>query len=126
MSSRKPDKSKAQSEDERLMREKIPMHIRKAAKAIARDPVLLNLGRVVVQEIVLDFRNRGISVLGRGNGVTCCGKDGRRDGLIRLGTDEAIRHAMLAIAKGQNVWDHFMTTRERREHRKLMRGGSKR
>lgn len=67
-------------------------------RAIAADPALLNIGRKAVEDTLIDFRDRRISLLNRGNGLVARERDGGDSDVIRLGTEDALRIALRAIA----------------------------
>jgi hypothetical protein len=69
-------------------------------RALSEDTELLAVGRKAVEDVLVDFRDSRISLLGRGNGLVIRERDGRESAAIRLGTEDALRIALQAIAEG--------------------------
>ena len=66
---------------------------------IADDAKLLyEVGRAAVEDVLIDFRDNGISLLGRNNGAVVRNKDGTDSHIIRLGLDDVLRLGLKAIA----------------------------
>lgn len=66
---------------------------------LAGNDELLEVGRKAVEDLLVEFRDNGIGVLGRNNGLIIRHRDGTESGTIRFGPETAIRTALLAIAK---------------------------
>ena len=64
---------------------------------IADDPVLLEVGRKAIEDVLVDLRDSRIFRL-RGNGLVIYEKDGRDSSIIRLGPEDALRIGLRAIA----------------------------
>jgi hypothetical protein len=69
-----------------------------ALEEAANDPSLLEVGRSAVESVLIEFRDRRISVLGRGNGLVIRERDGADSHLIRLSTEDALAIALKAMA----------------------------
>lgn len=66
-------------------------------RKLADDQMLLEMGRRAIEDTLIEFRDSRISVLRR-NGLVCREKDGTESSIIRLGPEQAVRIALLAIA----------------------------
>lgn len=68
-------------------------------RRIAGDKELLyNVGRLAVEDVLIDFRDSGIYLLGRNNGLVVKHKDGTPSDGIRLTIEDALRLGMQAMA----------------------------
>ncbi len=72
------------------------------ALEIAGSAHLLEIGRKAVEDVLVDFRDNRISVI-RGNGLVIREPDGTPSSVIRLGLEDALRIALIAIAKSQEI-----------------------
>ena len=66
---------------------------------IADNPALLEIGRKAVEDVLIDSRDSRISQFLRGNGLVIREKDGTPSDIIRIGTEDALRIGIQAIAK---------------------------
>lgn len=77
-----------------------------ALAQVASDDALLEIGRKAIEDVLIDWRDSRMSVLGRGNGLVVCEKDGKQSNVIRMGPEDALRVGLRAIAthlmKGQS------------------------
>lgn len=68
-------------------------------RELAKDEELIyNVGRRAVEDVLVDMRDSGMSLLGRNNGLVIKYKDGSSSDIIRMTTDSAISIALEAIA----------------------------
>lgn len=67
-------------------------------RAIADDRDLLRVAHRKIEDALIDFRDRGISILGRGNGLVVRVPDGEESSIIRMSVQDAVRMALKAIA----------------------------
>jgi len=77
--------------------------LRAAAKQIAADKSLLNVGRCAVQNVLIQWRDSGICALNRGNGLVIKERCGHHSDLIRFGFEVGFRIALKAIAEGKTA-----------------------
>jgi hypothetical protein len=68
-------------------------------KDIYNNPQLLEVGRKAVEDTLIDFRNNRISQFGRNNGLVVKEYNGNDSNIIRLGTEDALRIGLKAIAE---------------------------
>lgn len=57
------------------------------------------VARVAIQEVLVEFRDGHISLVGRGNGLVIRSKDGSDSPIIRLGPEDAVRIGLKAIVE---------------------------
>jgi hypothetical protein len=60
---------------------------------------LMEAGRQHLEDTLIELRDGGIGIMGRGNGFTVNDKDGTPSPIMRLGTPEGIRIALEAMAR---------------------------
>ncbi len=60
---------------------------------------LIEIGRKAIEEVLLDFRDSRIGLLGRGNGLVIRESDGQDSHIIRMGPEDALRIGLKAIIK---------------------------
>lgn len=65
---------------------------------LAGNEQMLEVGRCAIEQVLVEFRNNRISLLGRGNGLVIREKDGAGSAIIRLGPEDALRIGLRAIA----------------------------
>lgn len=65
---------------------------------IANNGVLMVTAHRKIENALIDFRDRRISLPGRGNGLVVREAAGAESGVIRMGVQDAIRMALRAIA----------------------------
>jgi len=70
----------------------------KDLKEVAEDKELLEVGRLAVEDVLIEYRDGRISVF-RNNGLVVKERDGEASSVIRLGTEDALRIALLAMVK---------------------------
>jgi len=66
----------------------------------------LEIGRKAVEDVLVDFRNSRIGLVGRGNGLVVAETNGKPSHIIRLTTESAIQIALEAILKSQTKEDN--------------------
>lgn len=66
---------------------------------LSDDLEMLQVARQAIQDVLIDFRDRRISVLGLGSGMVIKEKDGTPSDLIRLTSIEVIRIGLKAMAE---------------------------
>ena len=66
------------------------------------DPAALEIARKKIEDALIEFRDAGISVLGRGNGFCVRYRDGEPSGIIRLGTAEGLAIGIKAYLEALN------------------------
>lgn len=66
-------------------------------KDIIDNDELLEVGRVAVEDALIEWRDARLSVVGRRNGLVIREKDGKESTIIRFGPETAIRIALRAI-----------------------------
>lgn len=69
----------------------------KTLRELANRPDLLEVARRAIEATLLEFRDMGIFVP-RNNGLVCREKDGTESSVIRLGSEQAMRIGLNAIA----------------------------
>lgn len=68
-------------------------------RRVANDPQLLwDVGRLAVEDALVELRDMRVSVLGRNNGAVIKERDGSNSDVIRLGAEDVLRIGLLAIA----------------------------
>jgi hypothetical protein len=65
---------------------------------LAENDELLEIGRKAVEDVLVDMRDSRLSIMGRNNGLIIRERDGSDSRIIRLGTEQALRIALKAIA----------------------------
>lgn len=70
---------------------------KEAIKALAEDPVLLEVGRRAVEDVLIDMRDSRMFTI-RNNGLVIKEKDGSESSIIRMGAENAVSLALRAIA----------------------------
>lgn len=68
-------------------------------REIAENNDLIRAAHLAIENEACDMRDRGIGILGRANGITVLYKDGSPSPVIRIGTADAVRLALKAIAQ---------------------------
>jgi hypothetical protein len=63
------------------------------------DEEALAVAHKAIEDALVDFRDRRISVLDRGNGFVIRERDGRRSDIMRLGTREGLRIGLKAYLR---------------------------
>lgn len=71
----------------------------KILDVVAGDDELLNVARKAVEDELVDRRDSGISLFGRGNGLVIRSKDGQDSHLIRMGMENAMSIGLKAIVE---------------------------
>ena len=66
---------------------------------IVDDDELLEVGRRAVEDVLVQWRDSRLSVPLRNNGLVIREKDGRYSSIIRMGTEDAIKIGLIAIAR---------------------------
>jgi hypothetical protein len=66
---------------------------------IAKNPVLLEVGRKAIEDALRTCRDNRISEFTRGNGLVIREKDGTDSSIIRFGPETALQIGLTAIAK---------------------------
>lgn len=70
-----------------------------ALRTVAGDDELMyTVGRGAVEDVLIDFRDSGISILGRNNGLVVKHLDGSSSDIIRLSIEGAVTIALEAMA----------------------------
>lgn len=70
-----------------------------ALRELAGDRALLwTVARRAIEDALIEFRDSRISLLGRNNGLVVKERDGTDSYMIRLGPEDAVRIALLALA----------------------------
>lgn len=59
----------------------------------------MEIGRMAVEDALIELRDSRIALLGRGNGLVVREKDGRDSHIIRMGMEHALTIALKAIVK---------------------------
>lgn len=72
---------------------------RALVRAIAEDSDLLTLAHLAVEDELIDLRDRRMTIGMHRNGLVVRERDGKESSIIRLGTREGIRMALLALAE---------------------------
>jgi hypothetical protein len=67
-------------------------------RRIANDNDLLTSAHLAVENALVEFRDLGLSMMGPANGFVIKSRDGRPSSIMRLGTRDGIRIALLGIA----------------------------
>lgn len=66
-------------------------------RELAGNDDLLEVARMAIEDVLIDFRDRRISTL-RNNGLVCRESNGDNSDVIRLGPEDALRIGLKAIA----------------------------
>jgi len=74
-------------------------HISRSLKCVSQNPILLEVGRKAIEDTLVQLRDGRISFPTRGNGLVIREKDGTRSPAIRLGSEDALRIGLRAIAE---------------------------
>lgn len=69
-----------------------------ALAEVADDDALMEVGRLAIENALVEFRNSRISAYTRNNGLVCREADGKASDVIRFGPEVAVRIAMKAIS----------------------------
>ena len=69
-----------------------------ALRMVAKDNERLEVGRLAVESALIELRDERISMPMRGNGLVVRESDGKASHVIRIGTEDALRIALKAIA----------------------------
>lgn len=67
-------------------------------RTIADEPRLVEAARIAIEDHLIDMRDRGIGLLGRGNGLVVRYADCTPSDIIRMSTPDAIVMALKTIA----------------------------
>ncbi|MBF6213741.1 hypothetical protein IU487_22245 [Nocardia puris] len=67
-------------------------------RGIAADRELLRIAHCKIQDALIEFRDRRISLPGRGNGLVVREANGEESSMIRMSVQDAVRLAINAIA----------------------------
>jgi len=70
---------------------------------IADDSELLEIGRKAVEDTLVDWRDNRLSMFNRHNGLVIREKDGKDSSIIRLGTEDALRIGLRAMAQHMDI-----------------------
>lgn len=66
---------------------------------LAEDKELLyNVPRLKIEDTLIEFRDAGIGILGRNNGLVVKYSDGTTSPIIRLTVEDAVRIALVSLA----------------------------
>jgi hypothetical protein len=66
---------------------------------LANDEQLLEVGRLAIENELVEWRDARMAAVGRQNGFTICEPDGEFSNIIRFGPETGLRIALKAIAK---------------------------
>ena len=66
---------------------------------IAENNELLEVGRKAIEDVLIDWRDNRLSEFTRGSGLVIREKDGQESSIIRLGSEDALRIGLKAIAE---------------------------
>jgi len=66
--------------------------------ALSETPVLLEVGRKAIEDLLVDLRDSQIAML-RNNGLVIKERDGKNSDVIRMGPEDALRVGLKAIAE---------------------------
>lgn len=67
-------------------------------RALAGDAAALAAAHIKLEDLLIELRDDRISLMGRGNGLVIREQDGKESSMIRIGTRDAVRIGLLAIA----------------------------
>jgi hypothetical protein len=70
-----------------------------ALEALLTDESSLEVARSAIENTLIDFRDRRISIMGRGNGLVVREKDGTESSLMRLTVASALKIGLKAMAE---------------------------
>lgn len=68
-------------------------------KDLLERPDLLEVGRIAIEDALIDLRNSRIAMPFRNDGLVIREEDGTSSSIIRLGTEDALRIGIRAILK---------------------------
>lgn len=74
-------------------------------RQLADDPTYLKIAHDAIEDALIDFRDNRISLVGRGNGLVVRERNGEPSDVIRLGSEEALRIGLRAIADALAIAD---------------------
>lgn len=74
-------------------------HISRSLKCVSENHILLEVGRKAIEDTLVQLRDGRISFPTRGNGLVIREKDGTHSPIIRLGSEDALRIGLRAIAE---------------------------
>lgn len=66
---------------------------------IINKPELREIARKAVEDVLVEWRDERLSLLGRGNGMVIKESDGKDSDIIRMGAEQVIRIGIEAIAR---------------------------
>lgn len=69
---------------------------------IASTSELMEIGRLAIEQALVDMRDSRISCMNRRNGLVIAEKDGQPSSIIRMGSEMAMAIGLCAIAKHMN------------------------
>ena len=69
-----------------------------ALEALAADDAMMEVARKAIEKTLIEWRNRGLSELGRGNGLVVRSRNGKDSCIIRMGPELAMSIGLRAIA----------------------------
>lgn len=67
-------------------------------RALAGDAEALAAAHIKLEDLLIELRDDRISLMNRGNGLVVREQDGTESSMIRIGTRDAVRIGLLAIA----------------------------
>lgn len=67
-------------------------------RALAGDAAALGAAHIKLEDLLIELRDDRISLMNRGNGLVVREQDGTESSMIRIGTRDAVRIGLLAIA----------------------------
>lgn len=65
---------------------------------LAKNPMLMEVGRKAIEDVLVEWRDMRTSEFTRGNGLVIREKDGSESSIIRMGSEVAVSIALKAIA----------------------------
>ena len=68
-------------------------------KALSERDDLLEIARKAIEDTLVEWRDAGMSVLMRNNGLVIKSRFGRESSIIRMGPEDAMRIGLRAIAE---------------------------
>lgn len=75
-------------------------NIAQKLRELADDKELLyNVPRRKIEDVLIELRDSGLSILGRNNGLVVKYKDGSSSDIIRMTIEDALRIGLLALAE---------------------------
>ncbi|WP_280465967.1 hypothetical protein [Nocardia brasiliensis] len=69
-----------------------------AMRRILDDPGLITATHLHIEDTLIEWRDLGLSEIGRANGLVVRSKDGQPSEIIRIGTREAIKMTLRYLA----------------------------